>query len=420
MVAMQGILISLGTAAFCHGAPVLDCSVDNNDLRQIIVDSESVDLGLLNKANAWTLYSHSRSSRTITRLLITDTDIVEAPDKSVRLILADELSSDVDGISGIVATDKEVVQLKCNLAISGTPLGPHVAESPQFQAATGKTDSDIYFNGSYTATTGGSPVYSIDSFAGYMHAIGPSDDFWGKIGIYGQVTTKSGSTSPSPNSYLTYAVFQRVLAKEGGWLGPFQTPYLSYRLAGGEFDAQGNNVNFINSPIVTFPFRFSAGSLGAIRPDITIPHMTVFAGTEFVRTISSALPEADWLTRGVLGATFSTGYAPQKPYITSLIFNAAYQVRIPSSPEIYYNDRYAPIDPKTGKKGTTPPRLGTQARSYVDSKVTYNFSKWTGFTCEYSYGSLPPAFVLKHSTFALGLTFTVQQTSFGRYSILKP
>ena len=298
------------SATACGQAtPTLDCSVDDNDPRQIIIASKNVALSQLNKATAWALYSHSRSSKTLTRLVITDTDIIASVDDTVRLILSGALTSDVDGISGIVATDKDVIQVKCNISLQA---GQVTTKSPQFKAATGKTDSDIYFSGSYAATVGGGPTYSIDSFAGYMHAIGPKSDFWGKVGLYGQVTTKAGSTSPSPYSYLTFFVFQRVLAREGGWLGPFQTPYFNYRLAGGEFSQQGNNTNFVNSPVVTFPFRFATGSLGAIRPGLTVPHMTVFAGTEFVKTVSSALPRASWFTRGVLGSTFSSGYAPEK------------------------------------------------------------------------------------------------------------
>src|SRR5271169_1325628 len=419
------VVVAMSGSAFTQAAatPALACFVDPNDLSQIIIEAKDIDLAALNKASGWTLYSHSVTSKTVSKLLITDTDILPTPgstNSTVRLILASKLPTDVDAISGLVATDRQVIQLtKCAL-----PPSPLVEKkdpkSQQFTAATGKTDSDVYFNGSYTATTGGNPVYNIDSFAGYMHGIGPRDDFWGKLGFYGQVTTKAGSTSPSPNSYLTYAVFQRVLAREGGWLGPFQTPIVNYRFAGGEFSQQGDNTNFVTSPIVSLPIRLSSGRLGAIRPGLTVPHMTLIAGAEFVNSISSALPEARWLTRGLFGATFTAGYAPKKPYLDSLLFTAAYQVRLLSFPEVYYNDRYAPVDPKTGKKGTTPPRLGSQSRPYVDSKLTYNFAKWAGFTFEYSYGSLPPAFVLTHSTFALGLTFTLQQKSYGRYSILRP
>jgi hypothetical protein len=388
--------------------------MDNHDRMQLIIDASNVKLTDLNSANSWILYSLTGGpTKATTRLLVTDAHITIDNSTSpahtyLAVILAIHLPDDVTDISGVVATKTAVIPVTCKI----TPLEKKKqTQAAQFKAATGKTDSDIYFNGSYTATTGGNPVYGIDSFAGYMHAIGPKEDFWGKLGFYGQVTTKS-STNPSPNSYLAYAVFQRVLAKQGGWLGPFQTPFLSYRLAGVEFDQQGNNRNFVNSPVITFPLRFSKGTLGAIRPGLTVPHMTLIAGTEFVKTIVSPLRENSWITRGLLGATFSAGYAPNKPYLSSLVFTASYQVRLLSSPEVYYK-------PRTGQK-VTPPSIGSQSRPYVDSKLTYNFVKWAGATFEYTYGSLPPAFVLKQSTFALGLTFTLQETSYGRYSILRP
>jgi hypothetical protein len=393
--------------------PALNCLVDNHDRMQVIINASNVKLADLNSANSWTLYSLSDgTTKAAARLLITDVHItIDNGNEYLAIILASRLPDNLTDINGVVATKTAIIPItKCNIK----PLNKEKdkqTQSAQFKAATGKADSDIYFNGSYTATTGGSPVYSIDSFAGYMHAIGPKEDFWGKLGFYGQVTTKS-STNPSPNSYLAYAVFQRVLAKQGGWLGPFQTPFLSYRLAGVEFDQQGNNRNFVNSPVITFPLRFSKGTLGAIRPGLTVPHMTLIVGTEFVKTIASPLRENSWITRGLLGATFSAGYAPNKPYLSSLVFTASYQVRLLSSPEVYYK-------PRTGQK-VTPPSIGSQSRPYVDSKLTYNFVKWAGATFEYTYGSLPPAFVLKQSTFALGLTFTLQETSYGRYSILRP
>jgi hypothetical protein len=400
----------------------LNCTVDPNDHLQIIIRSDNtvpkpVILKDLTSASSWTLYAISGiKSKTTSRILVTDAEIMTPTpgDTYLGLILAIPLPDNAD-IQGLVATKTAVIEITaCHVGVAAQQK-----QENAFKAATGKTDSDIYFNGSYTATTGGSPVYGIDSFAGYMHAIPSETGAWGKIGAYGQISTKAGSTSPAPNSYLAYAAFQRVLAAEGGWKGPFQTPIFTYRLAGGEFDQQGNNLNLVNSPMITVPLRFATGTLGAIRPGLTVPHMTLIAGVEFAKTVTSPLPEASWITRGLVGATFSTGYAPKKTYFDSILLSASYQLRLPSSPEVYYNDRYAVTDPKTGKK-VTPPKLGTEPRPYVDGKVTYNFQKWVGTTFEYTYGSLPPAFVLKHSTFALGLTFTLQQTSYGRYSILKP
>jgi hypothetical protein len=399
----------------------LNCTVDPNNLAQIIIRADDsvakpVKLTDVDSVDAWTLYSISGTKQKSThRLTITAAKMVTPSPQNTHLslILAEAIPEGAS-IQGLVATKTSVI----NISTCASSLPPP-SEKQLYKAATGKTDSDIYLNGSYTPTVGGSPTYSIDAFAGYMKAIPSETNPWGKLGGYGQVTTKSGSTSPNPNSYLAYAVFQRVLAETGGWKGPFQTPFLNFRLAGGEFDQTGNNLNFVTSPILTFPFRFTSGTLGPISPSVTIPSMTLIAGVEFVNTITAPLPEADWITRGLFGATFSAGYAPKKPGFDSIVFTASSQVRILSSPEVYYNDSYAVTDPKTGKK-TTPPRLGTQPRPYVDAKLTYNFEKWVGGTFEYTYGSLPPAFVLKHSTFQLGLSFSLQQASYGRYSILKP
>jgi hypothetical protein len=416
-VIAAGCLVPGWKSSVAEPTPTLDCSVDPNIRNEIVIRWHDVKAADLQRADAWTLYSHSGIRRTFDKIVVTDTNKVDKPAPAIYLSLVSDLQPDIDKINGIVVTSTAVLQVTCSVPRPTTGPSP---KSPEFKAATGKADSDIYLNGSYTATVGGAPTYSVDSFAGYMRGIGPAGEFVGKLGLYGQVTTKSGSSSPTPNSYLTYAVFQRVLASEGGWMGPFQTPILNLRLIGGEFAQQGNNTNVVVSPVVVFPLRLSGGSLGPLRPGLTIPHMTFTAGVEIVKSVSSALPTANWLTRGLLGSTFSIGYAPQKPWLSSILYTAAYQVRIPSSAEVYYNSSFALVNPTTGVRGTTPPRLGTQARSYVDTKLTYNLTKFAGLTCEYTYGSLPPAFVLTHSTFALGITFTLQQTSYGRYSILKP
>jgi hypothetical protein len=64
--------------------------------------------------------------------------------------------------------------------------------------------------------------------------------------------------------------------------------------------------------------------------------------------------------------------------------------------------------------------LGTQPRHFVDTKVSYNFTSWGGVTFEHSYGSLPPIFFKTDQTFAVGLSLTLKQGGYGRYSILKP
>jgi hypothetical protein len=198
--------------------PALNCAVSNDNRKVVVVNGEGLTLADINKPAYWLLYKHSTSTKDQTRLEIIAVE-TNASENLVKLTLNELLPNDVDNISGELAAVKNVIPITtCAIAIPGK-----VQVQNEFKAAKGKADSDIYFNGSYTTTAGGDPIYSIDAFAGYMHRVGPKDDPWGKLGVYGQVKTKS-STNPSPNSYLAYADFQRVLGDRLTWFGPFQMP----------------------------------------------------------------------------------------------------------------------------------------------------------------------------------------------------
>jgi hypothetical protein len=336
---------------------------------------------------------------------------------TIILQLTQDLPEGWDSLDVTLVNDKTILHVDPDLVtkpISGNPgqqVGP-------FEGATGRDDSDIYISGSYAGVVNGDPVWDIDVFGGYMKAIQADSKYWGRVGFYGQAKTNSSATA-DPDSFLTYGVYQRVLGSS--WLGPFQAPYLNYRFAGWEFDREGKELNFVTSPVVTFPFRLSGTLAGPIEPGVTFPHMTLQLGTEFVDIWDTPLAMAKgWHTRGLAGVTFSAGYAPESSKLHSILITSSYQVRIPSRPEIFYNDKFAPVDPIMGKKGDTPPMLGTQARHTVDTTVTYMFLKWAGLTFEHTYGSLPPAFNFTGNSFKVGLTITLKQTSFGRYSILKP
>jgi hypothetical protein len=338
--------------------------------------------------------------------------------KQAILTLAAPLSLDTASVDVTLVNSKSIVH-----APASDIFGAESTAPAPFKACTGKGDCDIYVTGSYTASLGGDPLYAVDSFGGYMHSIRESENY-GKVGVYGQVQEKS-STTYNPDSFLTYLDYQYVLVN-GSWFGlgsfkPFQAPIFNYRFAGTEFNKTGDDVNFVTSPMVTFPIRLSGKISQSVDQGITFPLLTLALGTEFVDVKKSVLaPTNAWHTRGLIGATFAGGIPIKKPFIYSIGLTSSYQLRLPSADEIYYDPKFAPINPTTGKLGTIPPRLGTQPRHYVDTKLTYNLVQWFGFTFEHTYGSLPPSFVITDHTFALGLTFTLAETSYGRYSILKP
>jgi len=421
-------VLMLAASAVAADKPNIDkVSVDKNERLYVIVhfDQPLPNVAGINQALFWEAILElkagprrrsvvavdlSRFNESEAKKAGVDTSLVE---NSIRLQLSDEIPAE-DCKVNVILLNKTTF-LTASGAVSAIGGGHQKPLSP----AKNRDDADIYFKGSHTTVYGDDPQWNIDAFAGYMKGVHTANRYYGKIGVYGQVQTKK-SKKADPDSFLAYAVYQRVLGQTGGWLGPFQTPYLNGRLWGAEFDRKSSQRNWVTSPVVTFPFRLSHKLAGALQPGVTFPHMTVQLGTEFVDVADSILPAGKgWHVRGLVGATFSAGYAPESPLFHSIQFTSSWQVRFPSAPEIFYDNRFAPVN-ATGKKGDPPPMLGTQARHNLDNKFSYMFVKWLGVTIEHTYGSAPPTFNKTDHTLEVGLAFTLKQTSYGRYSILKP
>ena len=412
------VLLCAGYSA--HGAddPKVDyVAVDGMDRRLVRIhfDDPAPDVAAIQRTDFWLVYS--KASDKVRKHTVAGVDTSGfSQQNTIVLQLTQAVPPDWDDLDVSLVNERTILHVDSNV-VTKRPSG-NSNQQGSLEAATKRDDSDIYFSGSYTGVVDGDPVWDIDAFGGYMKAVQTSSHYWGYLGFYGQMKTNSSATA-DPDSFLTYGVYQRALSKS--WLGPFQAPYLNYRFAGWEFDREGKELNFVTSPVLTIPLRLSGKLKGPVEPGLTLPHMTLQLGTEFVDALKTPLAEAkNWHTRGLVGVTFSAGYAPESNGLHSILFTSSYQVRIPSASEIFYDDKFAPVDPTTGKKGDTPQMLGTQARHTVDTTLTYMFLQWAGLSFEHAYGSLPPAFAFTGHSFKVGLTFTLKQTSFGRYSILKP
>ncbi len=421
-------LLALGQAANTKTkppvAPVITGEVvDSSNRASIFVafDYPIPKVDDLPKAEAWEIYQKVVEEGGTPRIEKLTVDAVDASmlatSSTVLLKLKIPVSKDARSLDITLITATYILHLPA----ATLPARPADEGGPKLEGSKGKSDSDIYFNGSYAATEGSGSIYDIDAFAGYMEGLQKGKKYYGELGAYGQVRTKQ-STTVSPNSFQVYGVYQRLLSNGTQWKSQFQIPYLNFRFAGLEFDLSGKQLNFVTSPVLTLPVRLSGKTLGRVEPGFTVPHMVFTLGPEFVNVGKSALaPTGQWHTRGLFGASFAAGYeAPEpKKLFESLQLSSSYQVRLPSSPEIFYDDKFATTNPLTGKM-VTPPRLGTQPRHFVDTTICYNLVKWVGVTFENTYGSLPPAFTKTDATYTVGLSFTLKQTSYGRYSILRP
>ncbi|MGA2261345.1 MAG: hypothetical protein ABSH28_07910 [Acidobacteriota bacterium] len=448
LLLVTGFCSAFGFPLWADAPKIAGASVDPNNRRHIIVDFDNPvpAAAAVDQKEYWIVYQRTGTPAKSTSAKRLDVERVDAAglvpplhEKHVDLYLREEIvgKPSIKEVQIWLANSTDLVRI--DPLTKPSQLGTGFNDSAgMLTGAKSKSDADVYFNGSYTAVKDGDPVYDIDAFAGYMRALQKDDHFYGRLGLYGQVRTK---TSPvvDPNSFLTYFVYQNVFGNGGkqipppdpragvpsarsGWWRGFQSPILNYRVFGAEFDRTAKEVNLINSPVITVPFLPIAPPKDLSSKVALWPQFNFLFGTEFVYVRKSVLaPTGQWHTRGLLGATFATGYAAKTKLFDSVQLTSSWQVRLPSAPEIFYDSKFAPIDPSTGKPNLkkTPPMLGTQPRHSFDTKFTYNYAAWGGVTFEYSYGSLPPAFNKTNHSFAFGLTFTLQQASFGRYSILR-
>jgi hypothetical protein len=417
---------------FAQTAPTPDtASVNHADRRQIFVsfDDPLPPSGAVDKQSYWIVLERTTAGSKRIKVGSVDVSHYRADDPTgPHLVL--NLKEPVPGAPDIkevqieLANDTDLVRFDPLTSQADLGTGTSQDGTPLTKADS-RDDADVYVSGSYAAVKDGDPSYNVDAFAGYMWSLKHRDakktwHYYGRLGPYGQLSTKD-SAKADPDSFLTYFVYQNVLGT--GWLGPFQAPIFNERLFGAEFDRTGKELNLITSPVLTIPFR-------PVKPPTSLdptfsawPQFTLALGTEFVGIRKSSLaPIGDWHTRGLLGAGFTSGISPKKPAFDSLLLTSSWQVRLPSSPEVFYDSKFAPIDPTTGKKDPkqTPPMLGTQPRHNLDTKLTYNYTAWGGVTFEHTYGSLPPSFNKTDHTFTFGLTVTLKQLSYGRYSILRP
>jgi hypothetical protein len=267
---------------------IVAASVDpTNRLRlHILFDNPKPTAASLQDKVFWIVYQ--KTSAGSARVLVDHVDTTDF-DSSGEVVLGMTTpfpSSDLKEIDIILANTSDFVELPA--LTSQADLGIVTrTDTGVIAKSKGKADSDVYFSGSYTGVQGGDPVYDIDAFAGYMHAIQPVTGYYGSLGFYGQIRTKT-SAVVDPDSFLTYLVYQYPVGH--GWWAvgtsdralSFQKPIFSLRAVGAEFSRTGTQVNVVSSPVLTFPIRPIAPPKRASGKVDPWPQINIGLGTEFV------------------------------------------------------------------------------------------------------------------------------------------
>jgi hypothetical protein len=403
----------------------------NRTLIRITFDNPLPAASAVEEAAYWIVYE--KTTTIIKRLWVDKVDTSHLSNLDIVLQLREAVAGkpDIKEVQITLANDTDLLRLDPLTKPNELATGTAVSSGP-VAAAKGKNDADIYFSGSYTAVHDGDPVWDIDAFAGYMYAP-HADKYHGMFGLYGQVRTKQSPVA-DPNSFMAYFDYQYALGDkwwgpricddgQGNRIGVFQPSIFNYRGFGAEFDRNAKELNLITSPVLTIPIRPVCLPKTVSNKIQYWPQINLNLGAEFVNVRKSVLaPAGKWHTRGLLGTTLLMGWQPKTKLFDSWQISSSWELRLPSSAEIFYDPKFAPIDPSTGKRNSkkTSPMLGRQPRHYVDTKFTYNYTAWGGITLEYTYGSLPPTFNKTDHSVAFGLTFALQEGGSGRTSILRP
>src|SRR5260370_27665316 len=157
--------------ALAAGPKPVNASVDPNARSHIFIlfDNPAPAAAAVDQPGYWLVYETTKNGSA--RVDVQRVDTSDLGTKQVGLFLVRKIAGppDIKSVAITLANQTDIVTVPKIDPSAGITPGPEVIE------ASSKSDSDIYFNGSYTAVVGGDPVYDIDAFAGYMHAIPGTD-----------------------------------------------------------------------------------------------------------------------------------------------------------------------------------------------------------------------------------------------------
>jgi hypothetical protein len=285
-------------------------------------------------------------------------------------------------------------------SMPGVALTKEKPLSSGFGKAT-KDKSDVYISLTYSPGLSATPQYSIDTSVGLLFPLRPAatNDF-GYLGFLAAVKTDKRPQA-DPDSYRLFGVYQRAIRHAP--LGPAQGVLFTWLVAGGEFERQANNINFISSPLVEIPIRLrgEVNNKKTIIP-VLVPEFGMELGTNLKNAVTPA--GQGIIGRGVLGATLGVTVNPTLKLFQAVHLTSSYKVRLPATSEVFTN-----TTTNTAGKVVDVPFLSTKPRHYIKNELGFTLWDPISFTITHEYGAIPPAFRLIDHKVSIGFVLTLQQ-----------
>jgi len=255
-------------------------------------------------------------------------------------------------------------------------------------SASGRDDSNLYFSGQITHSSGQDFEGSYDVkadlsgrclIANTVHLIGPVLDL------------KGGSDPNTTPDSLNFA-----LQWEFPLVSPREAPISSIRLA--QFAKLETTDDFLQRNII-----YNADLRGVFRPWIfnsasTIrAHLRPVVGVETGKNLRSIAPQLDGngIARLKAGTSFFLIFDLGKPGLQDVTFETNYDRRWPLLNEIRL---------VRSQSGVTEIFSGTNPRDYVRQTVAIGLTKFVAINVAYEYGSLPPVYQFVDNKFTFGIS----------------
>jgi hypothetical protein len=290
-----------------------------------------------------------------------------------------------------------------------TPAPP---PSSLLGSASGKGQSDIYLNGSYSPAIHSQPQYSIDAAARLVlpfsnEVLSPWHRWhWGGLA---KVSTDNRRVV-DPDSFLVSGVLQWIARDQRFFYQRAEGVLLNWNFAGLEFDRKTTNESFISQAAFEVPLRVYP----ALKQDAKLAvGLTPFAGAEFGDNLTNAVLRggSGAILRGVGGGSLVATYQPKLKGLSKISVSSNYILRQPAFDEVFTRTRLV------AGTAVDMPTMSSQARHHVANALSFTLAEPFSLTIKHEYGDVPPAFrFIDHKT-SVGLTIMLRQNNSGRAAL---
>jgi hypothetical protein len=168
-----------------------------------------------------------------------------------------------------------------------------------------------------------------------------------------------------------------------------------------EFDRQSTTKTIVSSPVIVAPVRLR--DKRGLNTSM-FPYIGIEGGSNLSNAIASG--GSGRVFRGLVGSGFNGTYKTPWKSLSQIGITANYNVRLPSTDEVFTNTHYISATGKT----VSLPVYSTQARHHLTDELDITLQKPLALTIKHEYGELPPGFRKVDNKISIGLTVMLSHT----------